>query len=49
MTSHEPTEQEWRELARQASKEENPEKLIELTQELIEKFDEEQRRKKHIV
>jgi hypothetical protein len=43
---HEPPEEEWRTLARQASKEEDPDKLIELTQQFIEKFDEAQRRKR---
>ena len=46
MTSHEPIEEEWRTLARQASKEKNPDKLMNLAQQIVDKYDEEQRRKK---
>jgi hypothetical protein len=41
----EPTREEWRELARQASQEEDPERVIDLSKQIIEKFDEEKRRK----
>jgi hypothetical protein len=44
MTSHEPTEAPWRELARQASEEYDTHKLLELTRKVIEKYDEEKRR-----
>jgi hypothetical protein len=44
-TNHEPTEQEWRKLARQASEEKDPDKLLELTQQIVQKYDEEKRRK----
>ena len=44
-TTHEPTEEEWRILARQASEERDPDKLLELTQQLVEKYDEEKQRK----
>jgi hypothetical protein len=40
---HEPTEEEWRELARLATKEEDPEKVINLARQIIQKFDEEER------
>jgi hypothetical protein len=42
---HEPTQEEWRELARQASEEEDPARLTELAQQVVEKFDEEKQRK----
>jgi plasmid stability protein len=35
----EPTEQEWRELARQALKEQDPEKMVALAQQIIEAYD----------
>ena len=41
---HEPTEVEWRELARQASTEKDPEKMLDLIQQVIEKYDETRRR-----
>jgi hypothetical protein len=44
--NHEATQEEWRELARQASGEEDPERVIELAQQVVEKFDEENRRKR---
>ena len=34
----EPTEQEWRELARQAAKEEDPNKLLSIVERLIAKY-----------
>jgi|SRR5882724_3861221 len=40
----EPTQEEWRELARQASEEKEPNKMIALIQQLIAKFDEGKRR-----
>ena len=43
--NHEPTQEEWRELARQASEEEDPEKALDLAQQVVEKYDEQ---KKHI-
>jgi hypothetical protein len=43
--NHEPTEEEWRTLARQASKEEDPNKVLELAGQIVEKYDEERRRK----
>ena len=42
---HEPPEEEWRTLARQASEEKSPEKLVELAQQIVEKFDEAKQRK----
>ena len=42
---HESTEQEWRTLARQASTEEDRDKLLELTQQIVQKYEEEKRRK----
>jgi hypothetical protein len=49
MTSvHEPTEPRWRELARQASAEKDHEKLLDLIQLVIEKYDEEKRRVRRI-
>jgi hypothetical protein len=41
----EATATEWRELARRIQKEEDPEKVFELVQQLIAKFNEERRRK----
>ena len=41
---HEPTEEEWRELARQATKEEDPEKLVALAEQIVEAFDAEKRK-----
>jgi hypothetical protein len=43
--NHEPPEEEWRTLARQASQESDPYKFLELTQQIVEKYDEEKRRK----
>ena len=43
--NHEPTHEEWRELAKQASEEEDPEKALDLAQQIVEKYDEQ---KKHI-
>jgi len=46
MTSdRETTTADWRELARRIQKEEDPEKVFELVQQLVIKFDEESRRK----
>jgi hypothetical protein len=46
MTSDkETTTADWRELARRIQKEEDPEKVLELVQQLIVKFNEERRRK----
>jgi hypothetical protein len=46
MANHgEPTEEEWRTLARQASEEKSPEELVELAQKIVEKFDEAKQRK----
>ena len=42
-SNHEPTEQEWRELARQAIEEEDPDKALDLAQQIVEKYDEAQR------
>ena len=42
-TNHEPTEEEWRELARQATKEEDPGKVIDLARQIVQMFDEEKR------
>ncbi len=41
----EATTADWRELARRIQKEEDPEKVLELVQQLIVKFNEERRRK----
>ena len=41
----EATTADWRELARRIQKEEDPEKVFELVQQLIVKFNEERRRK----
>jgi hypothetical protein len=43
-TTHEPAEEDWRDLARQASIEEDPEKLLDLLQQVIETYDEAKRR-----
>jgi len=43
-TDHEPTEQEWRELARQALKEKDLGKIFELAKGIVEKYDDEKRR-----
>jgi hypothetical protein len=43
--NHEPTEEEWRMLARQASEEKDPEKLVALAEQIVDKYDEEKRRK----
>ena len=46
--NHEPTtEEEWRELARQAVKEQDPDKMIALAEQIVEKYDEEKRRRNH--
>jgi hypothetical protein len=44
--SYEPTEEEWRGLARQVVAEKDPEKTLELAQQVIEKYDKEKRRKR---
>ena len=44
-TNPKPTQEKWRELARQASEERDPDTLVELAEQLIEKYDEEKRRK----
>jgi hypothetical protein len=41
-------EQNWRDLARQASTEADPEKLLDLLQQVIESYDEENRRLRRI-
>ena len=41
----EATTADWRELARRIQKEEDPEKVLELVQQLIARFNEERRRK----
>jgi hypothetical protein len=46
--NHEPTEEEWRTLARQAIKEGDPYKLLDLAEQIVEKYDEETRRKRSI-
>ena len=38
--SYEPTEEEWRKLARQASEEEDPDKLLNLAEQIVQKYDE---------
>jgi hypothetical protein len=43
--NHEPTHEEWRELARQAIEEEDPDKALDLAQQVVEKYEEETRRK----
>jgi len=43
MSPHEPTQEEWRELACLASVEEDPYKVVELARQIVEKYDEEQR------
>ena len=43
----EPTEEEWRELARQAVKEQDPRKMIALAEQIVEKYAEEKRRRNH--
>jgi aspartate/tyrosine/aromatic aminotransferase len=48
-TNHEPTDEEWRTLARQASEERDPNKLLDLAEQIVEKFDEEKRRKLRLV
>jgi hypothetical protein len=46
--NHEPIEEEWRTLARQASKEKDMDKVLDLAQQIVEKYDEETRRKRSI-
>jgi hypothetical protein len=41
--SHELTEEEWRKLACLASEEKDPDKVVELARQIVEKYDEEQR------
>jgi len=41
----EPEQEEWRELARQASQEEDPEKLVVLVRRVIEAYDADKRRR----
>jgi hypothetical protein len=43
--NHEPTHEEWRELARQAIEEEDPDQALDLAQQVVEKYEEEKRRK----
>jgi hypothetical protein len=43
--NHDPTQEEWRELARQASEEEDLKKALDLARQVLEKYDEQ---KKHI-
>ena len=43
-TQGEPEQEEWRDLARQASQEEDPEKLVALVRRVIEAYDAEKRR-----
>ena len=49
MAPRKPIEQNWRDLARQAAEEKDPEKLLDLVQQVLEKYDEEQRRLRRIV
>ena len=42
--NHERTEEEWRELAREANKEEDPDKLLDLAEQIVEKYKEEKRK-----
>ena len=46
ISRHEPSREEWRNIARQAMEERDPQKAIELAQKAAEKFDEEQRAQK---
>jgi hypothetical protein len=48
ISNFERTEQEWRDLARHASKEEDLDKAVDLAQQVIEKYDEDTRRKNYI-
>jgi hypothetical protein len=43
--NHEPTQEEWRELSKQASEEKDPGRVIKLAQQVVEKFEEQQGRK----
>jgi hypothetical protein len=43
--NHEPTEEEWRTLARQARDKKDPDRAIKLAQRIVEKYEEEKRRK----
>ena len=45
--NQEPTEEEWRELARQAAKEQDPDKMIALAEQIVEKYAEEKGRRDH--
>jgi hypothetical protein len=45
---HEQTEPSWRQLARPASAEKDHEKLLDLIQQVIEKYDEEKRRLRRV-
>ena len=42
--AHEPSQDEWRELAREASEERDPERLLDLSQQIVEKYEEEKRK-----
>jgi hypothetical protein len=44
-TNGEPTEEQWRDLARQASQERDPEKLADLAEQIIEEYDEAKKKK----
>ena len=48
MARRKPIEQNWRDLARKAAEEKDPEKLLDLAQQVLEKYDEEQRRLRRI-
>ncbi len=41
--NHDPTQEEWRELARQASEEEDPDKALDLAQQVVEKYDQQKK------
>ena len=44
MIHHEPTQEEWRERAQQAKEKNEPDRMIQLVQQLISKFDEGKRK-----
>ena len=43
--SREPTEEEWRELAKQALKEQDPEKVVSLAEQIVEKYHDKKRKR----
>ena len=45
MTQNTPTDEEWRALARQALKEQDPEKMVALAQQIVEAYQQQKRKR----